>query len=393
MKNCRKVIFYSYISSGNHGCEAIARSTYDILNLNENEVCFFTENMELDARMGIDKLGKMKPVHRISGFFPLMSLFPRILRRLKIDRNALWKYKFRKYKGVFDEETLALSTGGDIYCYNANDWLTYLNNMARSKRAKTVLWGCSIEERCLTESIIEDLKSYSLITVRESYTLKNLEKKGISDNVYFFPDPAFRLKTEKLDLWDWNRVGKVVGINMSSYIIKSPNLYHIFLQFVKKILDETDYSIMFVPHVFWEDENDLDILGKIYEDLDKNDRVYLINKEYNCMQLKYLISKCSVFMGARTHSVIAAYSSFVPAVALSYSMKSRGIAYDIFGTEENLVIPVNDQTTLDDLFQKFLYVTEHEDDLRDFLKKRIPEYTSLIDKEKELVETLFLRRK
>ena len=60
----------------------------------------------------------------------------------------------------------------------------------------------------------------------------------------------------------------------------------------------------------------------------------------NCMEIKGIISKCRFFIGARTHSTIAAYSTCVPTLAVGYSIKARGIARDIFGTEDNYVVPV-----------------------------------------------------
>lgn len=49
-----------------------------------------------------------------------------------------------------------------------------------------------------------------------------------------------------------------------------------------------------------------------------------------------------MFIGVRIYVTIAAYSTEVPTLVLGYSVKSRGIAKDIFGSEENYVIPVQD---------------------------------------------------
>ena len=58
-------------------------------------------------------------------------------------------------------------------------------------------------------------------------------------------------------------------------------------------------------------------------------RVCIVD-DCNCMQLKYDISKCRFFVGARTHATIAAYSTCVPTLVVGYSVKSRGIARDLF---------------------------------------------------------------
>lgn len=129
-------------------------------------------------------------------------------------------------------------------------------------------------------------------------------------------------------------MGKVLGINISSHIIKDQKVYKEFIRFVNHVLETTEYSVLLIPHVFWEDEDDLKMLSDFSKELTLKDKVYLVDRAYSSQELKYIISKCTMYMGARTHSVIAAYSMFVPTVALSYSIKSRGIARDIFGDEK-----------------------------------------------------------
>ena len=67
------------------------------------------------------------------------------------------------------------------------------------------------------------------------------------------------------------------------------------------------------------------------------------------MELKGYIARCRFFVGARTHATIAAYSSCVPTLVLGYSVKSRGIARDLFGNEENYVLPVQSLQEPDEL--------------------------------------------
>lgn len=59
---------------------------------------------------------------------------------------------------------------------------------------------------------------------------------------------------------------------------------------------------------------------------------------------------------------------------LGYSVKSRGIARDLFGTEEHYVVPVQQLTQPDDLINAFCWIWEHEDSIRDVLSDSIPDY-------------------
>ena len=61
-----------------------------------------------------------------------------------------------------------------------------------------------------------------------------------------------------------------------------------------------------------------------------------------------------MFVGCRTHSTIAAYSTCVPTLVVGYSIKSRGIAKDLFGDYKDLVIPIEDLENGVDLVEKFI---------------------------------------
>ena len=58
-------------------------------------------------------------------------------------------------------------------------------------------------------------------------------------------------------------------------------------------------------------------------------------------------------MGARTHATIAAYSTCVPTVVFGYSVKSIGIAKDIFGTTDHYVLPVSGVTNSEQFIESF----------------------------------------
>ena len=92
------------------------------------------------------------------------------------------------------------------------------------------------------------------------------------------------------------------------------------------------------------------------------------------MQLKGYIARCRFFIGARTHATIAAYSTFVPTLVLGYSIKSRGIATDLFGTDENYVLSVQDLKQPSDLTKSWEWLQKNEESIRNHLRKVIPSY-------------------
>ena len=91
---------------------------------------------------------------------------------------------------------MAISIGGDNYCYpwsakQGAQWGAKI----RKAGAKTVLWGCSVEEEFITPEVREDLARFDLITARETFTYELL--KQINPNTVLVADPAFLL--EKTD--------------------------------------------------------------------------------------------------------------------------------------------------------------------------------------------------
>ena len=171
----------------------------------------------------------------------------------------------------------------------------------------------------------------------------------------------------------------MVGINLSplifNYTTNKEKILESIYALIDDILNKTEMNIMFIPHVRIVNGDDMDTLRPIYERYKDTGRVALLDDfSLSCRQLKGYISKCRFFIGARTHSIIAAYSTCVPALALGYSVKAKGIARDIFGTEERLVLPVQ---TFDDpasTVRGFDYLVEHENEIKDTLKSVMPSY-------------------
>ena len=201
-----------------------------------------------------------------------------------------------------------------------------------------------------------------MITVRESITFDILKQKGIEKNVFLIPDSAFVLQPQSEGvIIPANK--EIVGINISVYVNGSENSNTLFFKNVAKliryILEKTDRDIMLVPHVFWKTQDDRKLI-KYVKELFSTDRVWILDSEkLNYCQIRYAISKCRFFMGARTHSVISAYSTYVPTIALGYSVKALGIAKDL-GLSDQAVIDCKKIRSEDELLQAYLYLEKNE---------------------------------
>lgn len=363
---------YYHGGSANHGCEAIVRSTTKILDVS---VRLFTTSPEEDIKYGLTEIVEViadreRKLEKKSLEYVLCA----INHKLTGTDYEFVKHSHKEFLGQISKGDICLSIGGDNYCYNGVDRLGYYNRMLQKKGAKTVLWGCSIEPSVLKGAVIEDLKSYDLITVRESLSYEGLKNVGIADNLLLCPDPAFQLDTMEVNLPEGFDKSNTIGINVSPLVSTCGNLVmENYLELIKYILEDSSNKILLIPHVIKEETDDRETLRFLMEQFAGNERIKMLD-DSNCMALKGTISKCRLFVGARTHATIAAYSTCVPTLAVGYSVKARGIARDIFGTEENYVVSVQDFTNKNDLKNAFQWLKQHEKDVERILMRRMPEY-------------------
>lgn len=376
----KNLIMYAHGSAYNHGCEAIVRSTVDLLSLERDHTTLFSNNLQGDLDFGVDQLLRLAPVQEtpVGHNSPLGYLY-RIHAHLHRDSVKHYYLNFgqKQYQYLYGHSDTALSIGGDNYCYpNALTALSVRNYWLNRKGCKTILWGASLTDDLLSADVMEDLNQYSLITVRERMSYDMLKAHGIATEVVLAPDPAFALSIEETPWPDGQDHPNVVGINISHFASGNCCIQN-YVNLIRWILDETDMEIALVPHVvFPADPGNNDIINSrnLMALLPKSDRIFLLDGKYNCCQLKSLISKCRFFIGARTHATIAAYSTFVPTLVVGYSTKSIGIARDLFGTDAGYVCSVQNMTDEHMLRDAFRDICLRESELRQHLTRFIPEY-------------------
>lgn len=370
-------VLYCHGGSGNHGCEAIVRSTYKILG--NNQLTLFSKNKDEDEKYKINEITILKKDADISISKTSLMYISSLLETKLFGTTILTTMQKRKcILNSVHKNDIFLSIGGDNYCYPGYEILSDLNYLIHRKGAKTVLWGCSIEPSILNnKKIIADMKRYDLITVRESLSYNGLINAGIKNNVILCSDPAFQLEKIELPLPNNFIKNNTVGINVSPLIISCEQQEGItkenYIRLIEFIIQKTNMNVALIPHVVWNNNDDRKPLFELYKKFENTNRVCMIN-DCNCMQLKGYIARCRFFIGARTHATIAAYSSCVPTLVVGYSIKAKGIAKDIFGTYENYVIPVQSFQKKDDLKNTFIWIYEHEKMIKEHLNNVMPEY-------------------
>lgn len=383
------IILYYHTGSLNHGCEAIIRATNTILKKYVSQIILYSFNAKEDNNYKFDSNLSIKQTIHFVSHEKNKYIRKKIQKNFykKFMPDFLLRYKRnKKYKEIFKDiinlqENIFMSIGGDNYCYEELDALSFINKALNEKNKKTILFGCSIEPQDIENNRIlkEDLNRYSLITARESLTYNALIKNGINKNTHLFPDPAFLLDKEMpTDLPNNFISGNTIGLNLSPMVQrleKGNNIaYKNFFELIKYIISNTDMNIALIPHVVWENNNDLDPLTELYKQFKNTNRVSLIDKPYNACQLKGIISQCRFMIAARTHASIAAYSTQVPTLVIGYSVKAKGIAKDIFGDYKDYVLPVQELKDKTEVLEAFKKLMQNEDKIREHYKNFMPAY-------------------
>ena len=381
----RPIILYMHAGSGNHGCEAIANTTvkmiaeqrektgaeedlpliivtnssaedrkYSLGVLEKKGLCTIVEERHIDRKF-VD--------HVIYYLWRLITRVKQSFLRYRY-KDAFAEFtrvagKIKKGKGV---KPLAISIGGDNYCYESLvPDLILAHKVFIKKGFETILWGCSIEPSSLKDKkLVKDLMAYDTIYARESITYDALVKAGYDESrLILEKDPAFKLDTANVPGINGFLPGNTVGINLSPMVQaleKTPGItmknYNNFIEF---ILRNTHQNVALIPHVVWKNNDDRKILKELYEIHKYTGRVVLLD-DMPAEKLKGYISKCSFFVVSRTHSTIAAYSSNIPTLVIGYSVKSKGIAKDLFGTYKGYVLPVQKLASENSLVDAYMRI-------------------------------------
>ncbi len=370
--------------SGNHGCEALVRTIMAILPQNA-EIKLFSKKPQEDYKYIGKDIDVIECGNLRGNFWNL--LITKIRIKLLKQKYAFVKTAYRSLINYADKNTVAISIGGDNYCYDGMpEVLAILNKKLKRKGAKTVLLGCSIEPDLIrNKRIAKDLSRYDLITARESITYNALKEECIQTKIILIPDSAFILPTEEVQKFD----KETVGLNISPLILSCegevPILFNSYCKLIEYILKTTDMQIALIPHVVWGGNNDNIPISQLYDLYKDTGRIIKV-EDANAPTLKGYIKNCKYFVGARTHSTIAAYSNYVPTLVVGYSVKSKGIAKDIFGNYNDYVLDVRNIKDENDLVVWLEKILKNEKDMIEKLKdyttksvEKIGELTKLLE--------------
>lgn len=185
-----------------------------------------------------------------------------------------------------------------------------------------------------------------------------LEATDGNRNAEFCPDVAFVLDPVPVKAPDIrpplesNPDVPLVGFNINGLLYNGGynrnNMFGLAMDYksfvhrlAEEILSKTNAQLLLIPHTFTplgHVESDPEAPQCVLESLAPRfpGRVHLVFREYDQSEIKSIIGMCDFFIGSRMHACIAALSQGVPAVAVAYSRKFKGV-FDSVGVGEVVV--------------------------------------------------------
>ena len=367
-----KYFLFNHVGSFNHGCEAIVRGTVNIISNADVDAEFVLSSFAPETDSSILEVEKRTFATRpLTSFEKLVSAF-----HVKVKHSE--EYALRKMYSEMTEQAqdcdICLSIGGDTYCYGDNHGIQVLTGELKKSGKKVVLWGASIGEEDLSEEKLMSLKDFDAIFTRESLTYELLKNKKANENIFLNPDPAFCMERDDAQLPEGFTKETTLGLNVSPLVEGyNPQITKVTSDFIRYILENTTLKILLIPHVVEKGNNDYEYMTRFYEQFRGSGRVEILPPDLNAKQYKGYIANTRFFIGARTHATIAAYSSGVPTAVLGYSVKSRGLAKDLFG-EERFVLNSRKLTDAQPVIDTFNSLVENEQEIKGILMRKIPLY-------------------
>lgn len=196
-------------------------------------------------------------------------------------------------------------------------------------------------ERILADRV---LKRADLVTLRENDSLKNYFGKNVvvtAETVFIVPVPFIEMNIAK---YIPQYAGEpIIGITIHHIYYKHYFSKEEYVKLMAEILDailsQYDCRILMIP---MEDNckagGDRPIIKEMMwmVKAECRNRISMVTDDLSSPETANIISRCTVFVGTKTHSIVYGLKTATPTLSISYQEKSTEFM-KMFGLEENAI--------------------------------------------------------
>lgn len=350
LKGCPHFLLVGNGPYSNRGCEAIVRGTMAILRHEFGEA-FRVTLATFESPKIVSNQAALESDPLITHVSLQVDRWSRPWWKRQSKRSFLQKpHDYAMLDSFCADATCALQIGGDNYTldYGLPRKFMRLDEYLHERGVPIVLWGGSVgpfeAAPIFVPEMLAHLRTMRAILVRESDSYEYLKQHSIEAKLHRMSDPAFVMepvepRAEKLGSCP---PSGVIGLNLSPMMAKYVTngdmdaWVRLGADILQSIIARTQHYVLLIPHVTGAESNDHEFLCRVASACSRTTsaRVFCLADNLSAAETKWVISRCVVFAGARTHSTIAAISSAVPTLSLAYSRKARGLNQDIFASQD-----------------------------------------------------------
>lgn len=326
MKRLNVMLLGAHINSSNLGCQALTYSLVHILELisSENGIpmdyyVFEYQPDPIRTKYFIEKTG-LKDNNLYSYKFPFVVTLKNKIRNVN---SILQILKVLKKTDIAIDVT-AGDSFADIYGDERFLATTKIKRIVEKKGIPLLLapqtYG-PFEKECNEKYAAQVIRDAYRVITRDSFSaayvkkITGLEIPVTTDLAFQLPYHRVSIESEKIK----------VGLNISGLLVRNAaetgfeneleTVYDDYIDLLLKYLTTHEkYEVYLIPHV----AQDYDACRDFYQ---KYPSVNLIRPFDNPMDVKSFISGMDIFVGARMHATIAAFTSGVVTIPTAYSRK------------------------------------------------------------------------
>ena len=228
------------------------------------------------------------------------------------------------------------------------------------------------------------------LMARGHISRRRLDELGVNCQIYEFPDVAFCLSPTDSNwadtyLHDKLRVPigqQLIGFspntNIEGYRLQVGVTGKAYINFCVELISrflDPEWSCVLIPYMMRVNRltnDDLKVALRIWEKLSPNlrKRVYVVKDNLDCRELESLVGRMDFFVGARYHSLIAALSMGVPAIAIGWHEKYSEL-FHYFGLDD-AVIDARDDVSISDVTEKANYWFDRRKSIKMMIENALP---------------------
>lgn len=219
------------------------------------------------------------------------------------------------------------------------------------------------------------LNKVGLITVRDNPSKELLENLGVTKpSIYVNSDPSFLLRRKNtIDIIDkypyireliYSNNNPVIGISVRKYKESRKDLRGIFAKVADDLIENYKAKIIFLPFKF---DEDVYISEEILSLMKNKNQANVLKTRLEPEELLSFLSRLSLMVGMRLHSIIFSTMADIPFIALNYDPKVKNFVESL--DLSDLLLELDD-TSLKNFKEKIKYVRENDDKIKKILSEK-----------------------